>query len=213
MDNWGRMELLLLSSMDGDHPVAAITELKQRLGKTGLRAGYIASEPDPDKDYFKPVREWYAGLEIEMATFLELEQGYDTNIIDALFDNDLIHLSGGNTFRFLYWLKHRNLLPKIIDFASRGGALVGLSAGAIILTADISSAVVCGDANDIGLQHLTGATLCEFQLVPHLPVTDNMAWLQQAALFTPVALLHDGDALRLQGQEWVSYGSPVWLFG
>ncbi len=206
------MELVLLSSMDSKHASTAVAALRARLhsGSSGLKAGYIASQPDPNRQYYRPVRDWYTSLGIEMNLYLELEQGYDALLVDKLLACDIIHLSGGDTFRFLYWLKHRDLLPRLKEFARSGGGLVGLSAGAMILAPSIASAQVCGDRNHIGLPELKGLGLFEFNLVPHLPLRDHHSWLEQAREFSPVVLLHDEDVLVLQGEEWVSFGSPVW---
>ncbi|MCL1036013.1 Type 1 glutamine amidotransferase-like domain-containing protein [Shewanella submarina] len=206
------MELVLLSSMDSKHASTAVAALRARLhsDSSEMTAAYIASQPDPNREYYRPVKDWYASLGIEMNLYLELEQGYDAKLVDRLLACDIIHLSGGDTFRFLYWLKQRELLLRLKEFALSGGGLVGLSAGAMILAPSIASAAVCGDRNDIGLQDPAGAGLMEFNLVPHLPLDDNHGWLRQADQFRPVVLLHDQDVLALQGQEWVSFGSPVW---
>lgn len=207
------MELVLLSSMDSKHASTAVAALKARLhsGSSEMTAGYIASQPDPNREYYLPVKEWYASLGIEMNLYLELEQGYDPGQVDRLLACNIIHLSGGDTFRFLYWLKHRGLLPRLKAFVLAGGGMVGLSAGAMILAPSIASAQVCGDRNHIGLQDLSGLGLFEFNLVPHLPEREHHTWLEQARRFGPVVLLHDEDVLALQGEEWLSFGSPVWL--
>ena len=218
------MELILLSSMDGTHTCKAISGLKARLlqarfnpdktcggvNSARLTAGYVASQPDPRGDYYQPIQEWYARQGIEMNLYVELEQGSDVDAADALFECDLIHLSGGDTYRFLYWLKQRGLLPRLKAFAEAGGGLVGLSAGAMILSPSIASARVCGDSNEIGLRDLSGVGLIDFSLVPHLPHGNHQDWLHQASQFRPVVLLHDDDVLVLQGEEWLSFGSPVW---
>ena len=45
---------------------------------------------------------------------------------------DAIHLTGGNTFQFSYWLRERGLDAELKRYAKAGGVLIGVSAGAIL---------------------------------------------------------------------------------
>lgn len=88
----------------------------------------------------------------------------------ALLASDAIFLGGGNTYHFLDSLRRRRLLPKLRAYARRGGILLGLSAGSILMTPNIMTAAVPAheaDDNDIGLTNLNALGLVPFEFSPH----------------------------------------------
>jgi peptidase E len=84
-----------------------------------------------------------------------------------------INLSGGNTFRFLKSIKERGAESRLVEYARNGGILIGVSAGAMILTPSIESAFICGDVNTVGLSDLEGLELVSFFFDPHSSKQDT----------------------------------------
>lgn len=86
------------------------------------------------------------------------------------FKSDIIHLSGGNTYYFLKYLKKKKLLGELKKFVARGGVLSGLSAGAIIMTPNIETAGFPSfdkDENEENLRNLKSLSLVPFEFFPH----------------------------------------------
>ncbi|WP_199621429.1 Type 1 glutamine amidotransferase-like domain-containing protein [Paenibacillus alkalitolerans] len=77
-----------------------------------------------------------------------------------MFDYDAIHLSGGNTFYFLSLLKKRNTMEMLRAYVNKGGILIGVSAGSILMTKTIGFAGygVDGDRNVVYV---------DFEFLPH----------------------------------------------
>jgi dipeptidase E len=119
----------------------------------------------------------------------------------ALFSGDAIFLGGGNTFYFLHHLRTRRLLPRLRAFARRGGLLMGLSAGSIILTPTINLAAVPAldaDDNDIGLRRLGALGLVPFEFSPHYEPSaevDSELRAYSSNLKHPVYAAEDGAGL------------------
>jgi dipeptidase E len=128
--------------------------------------GYLPSSPDPDRAWFRSREEYYAPHGARL-NYYGLEEDFHPDHLDALFASDAIHLTGGNTFQFLYWLRRRGLLQRLRNYAEAGGVLVGVSAGAILMTPDITSSAVCGDEPYPGLDDYAGLGLVDFAVVPH----------------------------------------------
>ena len=87
-------------------------------------------------------------------------------------DYDIVYLAGGNTYHFLHHLRVSGLLEAVGRFASRGGVVAGLSAGALILTPHIGLAGYPAwdrDENRIGLsgRGCRGLGLTRFEFFPH----------------------------------------------
>jgi dipeptidase E len=88
----------------------------------------------------------------------------------ALLSADAIFLGGGNTFYFLNNLRKRKLLPKLRKYARQGGLLMGLSAGSILMTPNITTAAgpsMDSDDNEIGLKNWRALGLVPFEFSPH----------------------------------------------
>lgn len=134
-------------------------------GRRG-RVAYLPSAPDPKRYWFEPQRRCYAVLGLSLEYF-GVEEDFDANRVDQLFAMDAIHLSGGNTFRFMHWLRMRNLAERVRDYVKTGGTLIGVSAGAIMMTPNIGTASLCGDQRISESETEEGLDLVNFLVVPH----------------------------------------------
>ena len=143
--------------------------------------GYIPASPDRERRFFSGFERHYERLGIELR-FFGLEDEFRSDALPELLQLDAIHLSGGNTFRFLHWLRARGLFAELQKYVTRGGVLIGVSAGAILMTRDIRSAAICGDApyaapsdptpsdptfSDPTLSDTAGLSLVDFTVLPH----------------------------------------------
>ena len=131
------------------------------------RIGYLPSSPDRDRAWFRQVEAYYGRYGAALA-FFGVEDDFDSARLPDLFESDAIHLTGGNTFQFAYWLRQRGLFDPLREFAERGGMLIGVSAGAILMTPDISTSSLCGDQPYPGLASMSGLRLVDFHVVPHV---------------------------------------------
>jgi dipeptidase E len=164
------MKLALLSDPSSVNGLQAIKQVLAAQQKAVAKVGYIASGPEPDRHYFRQTQVLYNNLSARLECYLELETEFDEGALVELLSCDVIHLAGGDTFRFLKGLQHRGLISHLQEYARTGGALIGVSAGAMIMTPSIESAVLCGDSNDVGLETLSALSLVPFHFMPHLPV-------------------------------------------
>ena len=197
-------KLLLLSQHDSVNGRKAISAT---LGKQPITVGYIASQPDPDRRFYKQTQALYQSIGYDMSVYLELESGFDNASLNQLLTLDAIHLSGGDTFRFLSSIKHRNLEPLLISYFQKGGILIGVSAGAMIMTPSINTATLCGDTcNDVDADW-SGLSLVDFTVIPH--VEDKFTLFEQGAVPRNCYLLSDEDALLFYGNELYEFGQPL----
>ena len=154
-----------------DDEVESNTSLTRRMiqviGAGMPRMGYVASCPDPDRVFFERKRAYYEKLGIDLCAYLDSDTRDLEAALSSLMGCDAIHLSGGNTYSFLSWLRARGVLPALQDYGRDGGPLVGVSAGAILLTSSVSSAELCGDARPSEPLDLRAMELVDFQFWPH----------------------------------------------
>ncbi|WP_414581127.1 Type 1 glutamine amidotransferase-like domain-containing protein [Scytonema sp. PCC 10023] len=185
--------------------------LLQLLGTHAARIGYISSSSDPKRQYFTVKQQYYQQYGLE-SLYVELDVEYKTDLLDPLFACDAIHLSGGNTYYFLYWLQQRGLMERLQHYALHQGVLIGISAGAIIMTAEIGSARLCGDAPYPPLTTYQGLGLVEFAFVPHVQDTPDEYTRMQAYANHQQRVLygcHDGDGIVVVGETVTLVGNVV----
>ncbi|MBE7214831.1 Type 1 glutamine amidotransferase-like domain-containing protein [Shewanella benthica] len=211
------MKLALVSDPDTGNGIAGIKYVLDALGTSSKRIGYIASQPDPVRDYYLATQHMYSKLGDKLDCYLELESGFNETSLKQLLACDAIHLSGGDTYRFLKWLKYRDLLPVLNQYVTDGGALIGVSAGAMIMTPSIDTAILCGDANYVGLQDLSGLSLVPFHFVPHVSLAEktSVVAMELAAISADLSRVYfcgDNTSLVIIDGELVELGEPfLWV--
>lgn len=142
--------------------------LVRMLKKPSPRIAYIPSGNDPTGEYYQNQRAYYDQYQVELSPCFEFNSKSNTNQLETLFSADAIHLSGGNTLQFLQRLRAHGLITPLIQYVKDGGLLIGVSAGAILMTPDIRTTFVCGDIQPSEPIDTQGMGLVDFAFVPHL---------------------------------------------
>jgi dipeptidase E len=131
------------------------------------RLGFVPSGGDPTRKWFEDRRAYYAESGLQLSHFHDPAID-DQGSLAALLSCDAIHLSGGNTREFLSRLSRADMIRPLRQYARQGGVLIGTSAGAILLTPNISvDALFLGDDPDQAAQS-EALSLAEFEFFPHL---------------------------------------------
>lgn len=209
------MKLALISNPATEQGLAAIKDIVNALAARQPTVGYIASQPDPQRTFYQQTRDLYHQTKARLNLYVGLEDEFDQAVVEQLFTCSIIHLSGGETFRFLKWLKIRQLEQRLTDYLHAGGALIGVSAGAMLLTPSIASAALCGDENNVALDDLSALSLVPFHFVPHLPgpgISRDEIINRSAALPDEVLLCGDNDSLTIINGEMRLHGTPEFAY-
>jgi dipeptidase E len=178
-------------------------ELLDLLGKSNPTIGYIPSSSDsPRKSiYFEECRSYYNRLGMDLLLYFGLDTDYNPGKLEELLTCDAIHLSGGNTYYFLHWLRNRNMLIPLRRYVEKGGVLIGVSAGAILMTPDISTSTLCGDEPLEGETDFSALNLVDFAFVPHFGETASDLGAIQAysqAHRIAVYVCRDGEGIIVE---------------
>jgi dipeptidase E len=161
--------------------------------------------------YYRDRVEWYGYWGLPLPVYFELDRDYRPELLDELWECDAIHLSGGNTYYFLHWLRRRGMLEPLRQFAERGGILIGVSAGGILLTPEIGVSGLLGDRPLAPEEDLSALGLVDFGFAPHLnTVRDKKAlhdYARQSA--RPLYGCRDGDGILVDGRRLEFIGNIV----
>jgi dipeptidase E len=160
-------KLVFYSDQVAELRETADAELKKLIGKPHPKIGFIPSAGDPSLKYYLDRRQFYRGLGMDLSVNFELDDDWNPAGLKDLLSCDAIHLSGGNTYYFLSRLRQRKMLDVLVKYVKDGGVLIGVSAGSILMTPDITTSSICGDEMIPGMTDFSGIGLVDFLFVPH----------------------------------------------
>ncbi|MBU3155814.1 Type 1 glutamine amidotransferase-like domain-containing protein [Clostridium estertheticum] len=188
-------------------------ELLRLLNKKNPSIGYIPSCSDLTRKYFNPKVQYYNELGISNIQYFDLDKEYDETKINDIFQSDAIHLSGGNTFYFLYLLKKRNLVKSLQLYVEQGGILIGISAGSIILSKTIDMAQF-GDEDIVGIEDRSSLGIVDFQFMPHWSDDESVKYLDLLKDYskvkkTTIYACNDGDGIVIDGDDIKFIGNVI----
>jgi len=193
-----------------DQEIAANAPLDERVlrlvGVPRPRIGYVSSSPGQEQLDFSRKRDYYSRLGAELAVYVDEDSRDPERELAAC---DAIHLSGGNTFQFLRWLKARSVLPVLRAYAREDrGVLIGASAGAILMTPSAATAALCGDVRPEGPVDDGALGLVDFCFWPHyvpgatLDASVRAGFPDGAVVYAcadGTGVVVDGDRVELHG--------------
>ena len=174
------------------------------IGKSNPRVAYIPSGGNLTDLFFQAQKVYYSRYQINLSPCFYLDDRYQPDMLDTLWSADAIHLSGGNTFHFLRDLQTRNLIEPLKQYAENGGVLIGVSAGAILMTPDIQTTLLCGDVPPGYEIDTHGLGLVDFAFVPHLGRHTNLeqikAYSRQNSQISVVACPDNGGVVVVDNE-------------
>lgn len=191
------------------------------IGKPKPKIGYIPSSGFTATSFYGERKAYYRQLGANLAINFDLDLGFYPDLLPELLECDAIHLSGGNTFYFLQRLRARKLLAPLHNYVMSGGVLIGVSAGAILMTPSIDTSILCGDAPPEGLSaRLTadmGALgLVSFHFLPHynpeLTPNEKIQSLSRRVA-APVYACRDGDGVIVYPDHVETIGDVLLVDG
>ncbi len=195
-------KLVLYSAQETPKDHKVNLELLRLIAKPNPRIAYIPSDFVNDSAWFQGKKNYYAQYGATLEEPVRFGAVLLGSELQNLFAFDAIHLSGGNTPQFLTLLRHHDLLERLRDFVANGGVLIGVSAGAIIMTPDIFSAYDCGDDRPSEPFDHTALGLVDFTFMPH-DTSELEIRCQELALELNRTLYacQDGDGIVVNGDE------------
>jgi dipeptidase E len=198
-----------------------VTEfLVRRSGKVQPMVGYIPASHDPQRKFYESCRTYYNRFGAKFSDYMDLEDGYDEDSICEILKCDIIHLSGGDTLRFQKKLKSRGLFPRLRKYSEEGGILVGVSAGAILLTPSVETTLICENRDYSNHNDFEGLGLVPVLFDPHNDGREGRddrcikySLKYSLPLFSVTdsqVLVFDGNRIRVYGgAEIYNDGQPV----
>ncbi len=181
--------------------------------KKMLKVAFIPTSNEEAPEYYDEFIDRIGQYCYAKFSLIDLEKGLSISEKEELFENDLIYISGGNTFDLLHNLRKNNLIRELKNYAEEGGCLAGHSAGGIVLTENINTAAFppedC-DANDVGIENYDSMSLVSFEFFPHY---ENLSFYKKPLQYytkhlqKPLYAMEDGGAIHVDIAGISFYGA------
>lgn len=213
------MKLVLYSG--GGEEENALLNLKaiELTHKTNPKITFIPSSSyDAESDYEYFVDE-FSKLGVERIMLFNVDVPFSDLMLKEVLSSDLIFLGGGNTFYFLNSLRKSGMLKELKAFVKKGGVLCGLSAGAIMMTEDISTAGMPSfdrDENPWQIKNLKSMKLVDFYFFPHFK--NSKRYDVEFRKFTkkikkPLYACIDGSGIVIENESMTFIGKVAMFYG
>ena len=136
-------------------------------GRDG-RVAYVSSSTRTiSRSFFNATRREYGDLDKRIHVDLfELTASYSDRQLRGVLEYGTIHLAGGNSYRFISLIRRRALDCVLKQHLAKGGLIVGVSAGAIVLSPSVNIARIAGDEPE-SRGDGTGLGIVPFEFYPH----------------------------------------------
>lgn len=175
-----------------------------------------SSSYDGEAEFHDFVEQWQR-YGVTRFIYFPVDIPQDRVLLKEVFQSDMIHMGGGNTFYFLKYLRKYGYLEFLREYALMGKVLTGLSAGAIMMTPSVKSASYpsfdCDD-NEEGIRNLRALELVRFEFFPHYRNSiryDRELLHQSRNLKHPLFALPDGSGI-IRHNETLSFIGKAWAF-
>jgi dipeptidase E len=190
----------------------------ERMGKRASITYIPSDSTHPGAtSFFEDFKRYYGYYGIRSFKYFCHDRPFRPVDMHSALEADAVYLSGGNTFYFSHSLRRSKLDSKLRSFATKGGALLGQSAGSILMTPTITTAAVgpIKDENEVGLKDLTGLGLINVLFVPHYEerrkVTTELRRFSSASDGRLLVAAQDGGGI-IKSEEALTFAGPVTLF-
>ena len=179
---------------------------------------YIPSCSYGSEFYFKDFVQHYKKMGVKRFIHFAVDVSQPEFLINEAFKSDIIHLSGGNTYYFLKYLRKGQYLKKLKEFVKRGGVLTGLSAGSIIMTPTIHTAgfpEFDKDENEENVTNLNAMGLVNFEFFPHYKNSkryDLELLKHSKKTLSPLYACPDGSGILVEKNSLTFHGKCFMFF-
>ena len=210
------MSITLLSGCDFTSNIHILRDSVSDIPKSETLTFIPFSDWDSDEDFID-FKNTFRRLGFKKFIKYSLDIHSSFVLENAVLDTPFIFLGGGNTYYFLETMKKRNFLKKLKNYHNIGGKLGGMSAGAIILSPNISTASYPAfdcDENVNNLRNYQSIGLYDYEFFPHFK--NSKRYIEELSIQskrTPneIYAARDSSGIIETSNETSVYGD-IWVF-
>lgn len=136
----------------------------------------------------------------------DIENKNRNEVEDNVKKSDIVWISGGNTFYFLYWAEKVGLKEILLGFLDKGGIYAGESAGVVCQIKDLEPIKWADNPDKAPELVKEGMQLTDLVVLPHWndkkygPIMEKIKVYYESKNIKPY-LFEDGQALIVDGEK------------
>lgn len=201
-------KLILHSDQSAALTGARDAELLRSLsGRKNPKILYLPSVRHSRQKAFDEKRDYYSKLGFTDVKLFEPEEESSDARVAAFRHADVVHLSGGEVIPFASRIRMTGCDDLLRSFLNRGGVVLGVSAGAMILSQTFKTATLFREHGDF-----FGLGIVDFEIIPHAnehfprpDLIEKFAKDKSIAIYA----MNDGDIVVVHGRKIRTYGLPI----
>lgn len=182
------------------------------------RLTYIPSDSRRKNHYFEEFKQYWRKYGIRRIEAFAADDHFKAPELKRALSSEGIFLSGGNTYYFVKSLREHGMFSRLRNYVKKGGVLMGLSAGAIIMTPSIATAGIPSDDADenyVELENFKSLALVKFEFAPHY--TRRRKVSQELMRYSrkfkgPIYAAPDGSGVIVDGHRTAFVGKIACFF-
>ena len=212
------MKLVLYSGGFHSDNIALDKMLLNFFSSDDLQLTFIPSSSYMAEIEFREFVQHYRKFGIRKFLYFPIDIPFNDVTRREVLKSDIIHLGGGNTYYFLRTLRQSKIFKDLKQFVAQGGGLTGLSAGAILMTRNISTAGFPSfdcDENAEELKNLSALNLVDFEFFPHYRNSkryDDELAKYSTTIDHPLYACPDGAGIIVKGNQISFVNKTVGFF-
>ena len=212
-----KKNIILLSGVDSSDNKEALNYIKLHYPKFKKLCFIPAQKEDSEAEFKQIKKDFKTKLKYTDVTYTPLEDYPTKDIKQRVEKSDVLFLGGGNTFSFFEMIHRKRLSSVFKNHLKSGKLIVGLSAGAIVLSPSLLMACYPtkdADEFDADLKDLKGLSLLPFEVCPHYKNSAKMNkdLMTYSALHKhPLYGIKDGDFIAI-GEKGSFFSGKTPLF-
>ena len=178
------------------------------LSVRGWDIAYVSATTRPTSNEFfeRTTHEYQTMFRRSKLSYYDLSDEFSDSDLLELLEFDAVHLSGGNVFDFCMSVERRGLGALLRRYIRADGLIIGVSAGAIILTPSLKIGHIAGDEPN-GQTTVEGLGLVPLEFFPHyMKASDNLLVNYSNSASRPVYACPDTDGVLLKDGVLETFG-------
>jgi dipeptidase E len=212
-----KKNIVLLSGVDTSDNYKALSYIKYSYPKFKKVCFIPAQKEGSESEYKQITKDFKNKLKYKEVFYTPLEDYSSKDIKDRVESSDVLFLGGGNTFSFFEMIQKKRLASTFKKHLSLGKVIVGLSAGAIVLTPSLLMACYPSkDADEFcaDLKDMNGLGFTNFEVCPHYRNSSKMK--KEISTYSalhryPVYGIKDGEFIAV-GDKGAFFSGETVLF-
>jgi peptidase E len=179
------------------------------------KISYVTAKNDPEKKDFEAFKDWYGKLGYKNIACFDLGKDYSLDVEEVALQGNVVCIDDDNPFNTLGMIIKRNLGGKLGEFVKKGGVLIGIGKGGMLIGRAIKNASLLMEdvENTYNVDGGKALEVTNFNLFPHYKDSEELdEKLLTNSKTTNIIALREGEGIIVWDDDKFIIGEPQLFF-